>query len=100
MATKTEPFDIGDEVVVFAEFTDDADVATTPSEGLLTIEEPDGTQTETEFADLTNPAAGRLEHEFLITQSGTHYFRFQATQPLRLAREGAFHVRKSEIVGP
>jgi hypothetical protein len=91
-----ETYDIGDRVRLFADFKNDAAVATNTTV-LLTTRDPNGLVT---TRATTNPSAGRYESEFNLSGAdaiaGRWYFRFEGTVTVVAAEEGTFYVRQKE----
>lgn len=98
MATKTEPWDVGDDVIVYADFENAAGVATTPTGGTLKIQDPAGNETTHAFGTLTNPSAGRLEKTVRATMAGRWYGNFTMTVAgVQVVREFSWQVRASQF---
>jgi hypothetical protein len=98
---KTEPFDVGDEVTIFADFVNAAGAPANPTDAKLQIEKPDGTELTTiDDSVMANPSTGRLEYAYLIVAGGEHRFRFSATGAFKIAREGTFRVTVPKLTTP
>lgn len=98
MATKTEPYDLGDDAIAWADFENAAGVATTPSAGSLRVQKPDLTETTYAFGTLANPSAGRLEKTLRVDQPGRWYCNFTMTVAgVQIVREFYFQVRESQF---
>lgn len=98
MAVKTEPFDIGDDVVAYGDFENAAGVATTPTAGSLRVQKPDLSETPYDFATLDNPSVGRLEKTLRVDQAGRWYCNFTMTVAgKQVVREFVFQVRASQF---
>lgn len=98
MATKTEPYDVGDDVIVYADFENAAGALTTPTDGTLKIQDPDGVETSYAFAALANPSAGRLEKTVRATKAGRWYANFtMVVAGTQIVREFWFQVRESQF---
>lgn len=76
MATKSGPYDVGDDMYAYAEFENALGDLTTPSAGTLRVQDPDGTESSFDFATLANPSAGVLEKKIRATMAGRWYFNF------------------------
>lgn len=100
-SVKTEPWDVGDEVVIYADFVDATGAPATPTNATLQIEEPDGTELATiQKAAMANPSTGRLEYPFTITKHGRYYYRWAATGAFKIAIEGSFGVTEPRLTTP
>lgn len=100
MATKTEPFDLGDSVVFYADFTNAAGAPADPTDITLIVEKPDGTETTYLKAALSNPTVGRWEKAVTVDQHGRWPFVFRATGSIQLSAEGITQVRESRFAYP
>ena len=97
VAVKTEPFDIGDDVTIAVDFTDDAGDLATPADYDLIIQKPDGTEVTYLKAALANPTVGRVEKVYTIDQSGLWYFRYRSLASPKVVKEGFFRVRETQF---
>ena len=97
MASKTEPFDVGDQVTFFVDFTNAAGTAANPSTVTLKVENPDGTQTTYAQGSLSNPSTGRWEKAVTVDKPGRWWFRFEGTGSIQLAQEDYVQVRDSRF---
>ena len=76
MATKIGPYDVGDDMIAYADFENAAGALTTPTSGTLKVQDPDGAESTFAFAALQNPSPGRLEKTIRATLPGRWYFNF------------------------
>lgn len=97
MPVKTEPFNVGDEVVFYADFTNAADVATNPATLTLAVQDPAGIETSYGNAQLTNPSTGRWEKTLEMTKSGRYHYKWTATSGLKVAKTGTVLVAEDEF---
>lgn len=97
---KQPPFDVGDEIVIFVDYVDDANVPTNPTTVTLQIGRRDGTILATHpIGDLTNPTAGRFEFKFEIPETDL-VFSWDATGVVTMAREGEIPTRRRTLAPP
>lgn len=87
------PFDIGDEIVLSADFTDENGNPANPVTVTLKILDPAGATTT--FTTFTQPLTGRYEHSLVITMSGRWHYRFEGVGGVTQAEEHDFSVRQS-----
>lgn len=98
---KTEPFDVGDQVFVFAEFVGANGLPANPTDATLQIEKPDGTELATiHIGAMANPVVGRLEYGYVIADPLRHYFRWASSGAFTIAKEGSFGVSKNRLQAP
>ncbi len=96
MPTKTDPYDVGDDAIVYADFENANEVPTTPTDGTLHVQDPAGTESPYAFGTLTNPTAGRLEKKIRVDQAGRWYARFtMIVDGDQIVREFYFQVRET-----
>lgn len=100
MATKLEPFDVGDEITVGADFVNAAGAATNPSGITIYVEDPDGVETTYAQGTLTNPTAGRWEKKVVMTKAGLWYAEIRGTGAIQLTVQGSWRVRESRFAYP
>lgn len=98
MATKTEPYDVGDDMIFYGDFENAAAVATSPTAGSLRVQDPDGNETTHDFATLANPSAGRLEKTVRATKPGRWYGNWTVTVAgVQIVKEFWVQVRESQF---
>lgn len=99
MATKTGPFDVGDDMIAYADFENAAGALTTPTAGTLRVQDPAGAETTYAFATLQNPSTGRLEKTIRATLAGRWYFNFTMTVAgQQIVKEYSEQVRDTQFV--
>lgn len=89
--------DIGDRVkitVVFAPETGN----TVPSQVTLAVKAPDGATSLYTSAQITAVATDSYRYNFLVTQSGKHYYRWASSGTVDAAEEGSFVVVESNVL--
>lgn len=90
-------FDLGDRVRLFADFKDDAGVATNTTV-VLKVRDPAGVTT---TRTATPGATGHYEYLFNLTgadaQVGRWYYRFEGSGTVTAAEEGTFVVRSTQV---
>lgn len=93
------PYDIGDQPVVTGTFRDVDDALTTPPTITITVREPDGTETDYDQTDATNPSVGVWAFEMPgpLDSCGIWTVKFFGTTGLIAAQEVSFKVRCSRI---
>jgi hypothetical protein len=89
----SEPFDIGDDVVLTLAFTV-AGVATDPTTETCVVVDPAGTET---VVTLTKQSTGVFTGTFTPTVAGEHWFRGSGTGAAKAAGESVFSVRKRRV---
>jgi hypothetical protein len=98
VATKTAPYDVGDDMIAYADFENAAGVLTTPTAGTLKAQDPAGTETTFDFALLSNPSAGRLEKTIRATLPGRWYFNWKMlVAGVQIVKEYSEQVRDSQF---
>lgn len=100
MTLVAETYDIGDMPTVTATFRQIGTGAlTTPTALTITVREPDGTETDYDQADATNPSVGVWAFTFpdVIDSCGIWTVKFFGTAVLIAAEEVSFKVRCSRI---
>lgn len=99
MATKQEPYDVGDAVVLAALWTDVNGYAAAPTDVVLSLRKPGGTLVTVPLADLDNPVLGTYQYEYTVDEAGRWHYRWQATgNEITLVGEDHFTVRKSSVL--
>lgn len=80
-------------------FTDIDGTATDPTEIVLVIHEPDGTDTTVTWADgeIIKTATGEFYYDFDVTQSGQHLYRWTCTGALVGSDPGSFLVQPQQF---
>ena len=80
----------------------DEAVLTDPTTLVFTIREPDNTLTTRSIAasgEIDNFATGIYSTDFIISQSGLHYYRWESTGTAHAAEDRSFKVEKSPTLG-
>lgn len=80
MTTNALTVEVGQEVVITANVTDDTDALVTPSGILFYLEAPDGTGPTSATAD-ANPSTGVYKKYYTLTQRGTYGITVRSTNP-------------------
>lgn len=89
---------IGQGVQLYVDFADVNGDPAAPGAVTLILRLPDGA-VETFATDaLANPALGRYQMDYVTTQAGWHYYRFEGTTPVIAADEGEFEVSRSKVL--
>lgn len=99
---KGPPWDVGDEIVLFAEFVDAASAAADPDECVLQIGRRDGEIVATfrkSLGELVNPTLGRWEKAYVIPEPGLRY-SWDATGTIHMAEEGTIPTRIRTLAPP
>lgn len=102
MALKEPPFDVGDEVELFADFVNQADQPANPTDATLQIGRRDGTILHTftkAGGDFTNPVVGTLERGYVIEEAGL-VFSWDAVGVVTVAAEGVIPTRRRTLARP
>lgn len=102
MPPKEPPYDVGDEVGIYADFENQAGGSALPIEATLQIGRRDGTILETftlSGGDFTNPQAGRLERAYVLPEDGL-VFSWDGEGLVTLAREGVIPTRRRTLPRP
>lgn len=97
MAAKTDPYDIGDEVVFYVDFTDTAGAAANPTTVTLKVMKPDGTTNTYTGGTVSNPTVGRFEKPVVLDQEGRWWYRFEGTGAVAISAERYVQVRDSRF---
>lgn len=102
MPVKEPPYDVGDEVELFAEFENAAGAPANPTDATLQIGRRDGTILHTftlAAAELANPVVGTLERAYVIEETGLR-FSWDAEGVVTLAAEGVIPTRRRALARP
>lgn len=102
MPVKEPPFDVGDEIVLFAHFVNALDLPANPIAATLQIGRKDGTILETftlAAGHFTIPVAGTLERTYVIEEAGL-VFSWDAEGVVTVAREGVIPTRRRSLARP
>ena len=101
MAAKTEPFDVGDEIVFYADFENEAGAAANPTDVDLFYRKPvSGAETQINKPDLSNPSTGRFEKKVILDEPGTWRFEFRGQGTVTMVRKGTVRVLETEFAYP
>lgn len=92
-------YQVGDLLRLKATFTDVDGAVADPSTVTVTVLAPSGTETEKTYAagDLVRVSTGIYYYDFTVTESGRHYFTWDAGGAYVASDQGAFQVAKSAI---
>lgn len=93
--TEINEYDIGAGVVMEAEFTKDGSLHD-PTTVVLTVKPPDK-DAALVVVPTENPSEGVYRGEYVVTDHGDHYYRFEGSGTVIAAKEGRFRVRKSQF---
>jgi hypothetical protein len=94
----SDPYDIGEDVTVFATFKDDAGVVGDPDDVQLVIRPPDDELVTVELEELDHPSEGRFEHTILnVDQPGLWRMEWRSESELDVVEPDHFYVRRSAI---
>lgn len=81
----------------------DEAVLTDPTTLVFTLREPDDTLTVRDFSEspgvIDNPSTGIYSTDFIVSQSGLHYYRWESTGTAHAAEDRSFKVEKSPTLG-
>ena len=94
----TNVYDIGDKVRLSVTFTVDG-VAADPTDVACKYQDPSGNEVEKTFlaGDVTRSGTGIYYYDVTIDESGTWFYRFEATGNVVGAGENHFRIRNSEF---
>ena len=95
MADSVNVYDIGDEVVVMADFADRNGNPQNPTTVSIVLEDPTGAR-HTLTATAPSPT-GHFEATYVVDMPGDWYYRWAGTAGLRAAGEKMFRVRGSRF---
>ncbi len=94
---KSEPYDVGDEVLNAITWVDDNDAPMNPATVELLLEAPSGTVTVYATGDLDHPAVGDYEKGHVVDESGLWEGEWRAPG---LTIPFSFRVRESRFAFP
>jgi len=96
----TNFYDAGDVVRLTANFTDISNNPADPTAVVLRVKQPDTTVTVFNYpgGTIVRDGTGAYHYDLSITESGDHYYRFEASGAVQTAAENLFHVRRSNVL--
>lgn len=94
----TNPYQIGNEILLKGTFTNSGGTLITPTTITLRIKNPAGTVTVVTTASLTNPSTGIYQYTLLLNVKGIWSYRFEGAGNVVVASEEEIFVIASLIV--
>lgn len=95
-------YDTGDVVRLSVVFKDTSHSPIDPTSVCIQVKNPDGSEVHYSYPSspyVIKTATGEFRYDYLITQSGIHYFKWSGTGNVNAAEEKMFFVKPSQIEG-